>query len=398
MGGSTKQTSTTNSTTRTSPYDPTLPQIEGLLGQIQPFVGNSVSASPQEQSALYHLGYNADQGNPYAGKIGSLATDLLNGGTDRTGIVNNAYSGLQNSLTPYANMDTNPYSNPAFKNLTDTLSTDITNSIKSQYAGAGYSPTRSGDYAYSLGRGISAGVAPTFLQAYNDLTGQKLGAINSLYQGGNTTAGLLSGLDQTALANRQAGVGASTAALQANDSPYERMLQIEAQRRGLPIQNIGQAESLLLPIAQLGGTSTTNATTTQEKSVPMGQQIMGGITGGLGLLGGMGAFGPTGWLYGAGGAGLLGGLGGAGAAGAGGSLASMLPMLAISDRRLKSEVKRVGTTKHHLPVYEYTLFGKRERGVMADEAARVMPSAVVTGPHGYKMVDYGALGIDKGAL
>ncbi|HEV2160245.1 tail fiber domain-containing protein [Bradyrhizobium sp.] len=63
-----------------------------------------------------------------------------------------------------------------------------------------------------------------------------------------------------------------------------------------------------------------------------------------------------------------------------------------SDRRLKSDVKHIGDGPHGLPVYEYTIFGKRERGVMADEVARVMPAAVIE-RDGLKMVDYAMLGL-----
>jgi hypothetical protein len=63
-----------------------------------------------------------------------------------------------------------------------------------------------------------------------------------------------------------------------------------------------------------------------------------------------------------------------------------------SDRRLKSDVVRVGTTERGLPLYEYTIFGRRERGVMADEVERVMPEAVIE-RDGLKMVNYNMLGL-----
>jgi hypothetical protein len=64
----------------------------------------------------------------------------------------------------------------------------------------------------------------------------------------------------------------------------------------------------------------------------------------------------------------------------------------FSDRRLKTDVEKIGTTVHGLPLYEYTIFGRRERGVMADEAEMVMPEAVTTHSSGYKMVNYQMLG------
>lgn len=67
-------------------------------------------------------------------------------------------------------------------------------------------------------------------------------------------------------------------------------------------------------------------------------------------------------------------------------------LLAASDRRLKSDVVRVGTTEGGVPIYDYTIFGERHRGVMADELEELMPEAVITHPSGFKMVDYSRLG------
>ena len=75
------------------------------------------------------------------------------------------------------------------------------------------------------------------------------------------------------------------------------------------------------------------------------------------------------------------------------NLAGSLGSAAImaSDRRLKSNIVRVGTHPLGIGVYEYDIFGKRQRGVMADEVERVLPEAVVTHPAGFQMVNYGML-------
>ena len=59
-----------------------------------------------------------------------------------------------------------------------------------------------------------------------------------------------------------------------------------------------------------------------------------------------------------------------------------------SDRRLKSDIKRIGTLDNGLPLYSYTIGGKFEIGVMADEVEKAIPSAVHTDLNGLKMVDY----------
>lgn len=89
---------------------------------------------------------------------------------------------------------------------------------------------------------------------------------------------------------------------------------------------------------------------------------------------------------------VTGGLG-AYALGTGGlsGLASIAPMLEFSDRRLKSNISLIGV-RGGLPLYEYDIMGKRERGFMADEVALVAPDAVHEHPSGYLMVDYSKVG------
>jgi len=64
---------------------------------------------------------------------------------------------------------------------------------------------------------------------------------------------------------------------------------------------------------------------------------------------------------------------------------------AFSDRRLKSNIEQVGTHPLGIGIYEYDIFGNRERGVMADEVLNVMPNAVSVHPSGFMQVDYGML-------
>jgi len=97
--------------------------------------------------------------------------------------------------------------------------------------------------------------------------------------------------------------------------------------------------------------------------------------------------------------GLLGSVAGIAGAAAGGPLGLMgglfgkgAPAPTPSDRRLKSNVVRVGTHPLGIGIYEYDIFGERQRGVMADEVEAVKPEAVTTHPiEGYKMVYYGML-------
>jgi hypothetical protein len=79
---------------------------------------------------------------------------------------------------------------------------------------------------------------------------------------------------------------------------------------------------------------------------------------------------------------------GAGGALGGGALSK------YSDRRLKKNIKRIGT--HVLGIGLYTwdyLWGQPFSGVMADEVEQVMPEAVAMHPSGFKMVNYSMLGL-----
>jgi hypothetical protein len=63
-------------------------------------------------------------------------------------------------------------------------------------------------------------------------------------------------------------------------------------------------------------------------------------------------------------------------------------MMAFSDRRLKSNIVRVGTHPLGIGIFDYDIFGRRERGVMAQDLVRVAPQHVHIHPSGYFVVDY----------
>jgi hypothetical protein len=65
-----------------------------------------------------------------------------------------------------------------------------------------------------------------------------------------------------------------------------------------------------------------------------------------------------------------------------------------SDRRLKSNIVRIGTHSLGIGLYEYDIAGQRTKGVMADEVLEVMPAAVCTGADGYYRVNYSMIGFE----
>ena len=73
-----------------------------------------------------------------------------------------------------------------------------------------------------------------------------------------------------------------------------------------------------------------------------------------------------------------------------GTAISVVAMVAMSDRRLKENIKHIGYTADGLPLYSYNFKGSDEIeiGVMADEVEQVKPEAVYQVGN-YKAVDYG---------
>jgi hypothetical protein len=66
-----------------------------------------------------------------------------------------------------------------------------------------------------------------------------------------------------------------------------------------------------------------------------------------------------------------------------------------SDVRLKTEIRRIGTAAHGLPLYAFRYIGEPGlyEGVMAQDVLGVMPEAVSVAEDGYYRVDYELLGI-----
>lgn len=75
--------------------------------------------------------------------------------------------------------------------------------------------------------------------------------------------------------------------------------------------------------------------------------------------------------------------------GAGAQLGSAAFM--FSDRRLKSNIKRVGTHAIGVGIYTFTMMGMPQRGVIAQEVQQVRPDLVKRHANGFLMVDYGGL-------
>lgn len=316
--GTSNSSSTTaqQSQSKQDPWKPAVPGLKGIAGSATGMVDQAGSLSGLQSGALDSMQANANAGNPYAGQVGMLADNMLNGGTDRTGLAQSGYDQYKAQMDPFARGDyVDPSKNPqlqAYLDIIGNKSRDLTNGM---FAGAGRS--LSGANVIEMNRGVTEAMAPTLLNAYQGERANQMSAINGLYGGANQTAGILSGLDQAKLGTQQAGIGVADAALGARDSGSQRTLEIEAQRRGIPVSQLSQLAGILGPIGSMGGVTNNSGTSSTNSSYTMSPlqqaqgyasiagQIIGPGTGagssGGGLLGQVGSIGarmPSTWFGG----------------------------------------------------------------------------------------------------
>ena len=256
MPGAGTSTQQQQQQSQTAPWEAAQPMLKQILGQIQGYVPQA-GINPLQQGAIDQLTTNAQAGNPYAPAIGGAASTLLNGGgaTNQAGNVNQYYQQYYNATNPLAsNTNYNPYDTPGFKDALSTTIADITNSTNGQFAAAGRD--FSGANSQALGRGILQGVAPTIAAQYNQNIQNQQGAAGNLYNAGNTTAGLQTGMTQQDLANRVQGVQTASDALGAQNYGPNALLSAQQYLQSIPAQNLGMWANIGAPIAGLGSQSS----------------------------------------------------------------------------------------------------------------------------------------------
>jgi hypothetical protein len=214
MGGT--STSTQQQTSQTSPYAGAAPALTGILGGINSLLPGAGGLTGAQTGALNSIEVNANAGNPYAAPTANVARGLLNGGgaQNNDAAISGNLASYQGLLTPFAN-GSMVGQNKALQSQLNTIGSDVTNQVNSQFAAAG----RDGSPAnlMALGRGIAQGEAPVIANQYNTDQANQLAAANSLYGAGNTSYGLLNQNQAAANANAQAGVGVGTQALDAQN-------------------------------------------------------------------------------------------------------------------------------------------------------------------------------------
>lgn len=274
-------TTTQQSNSQSSPWQPAVPQLQGLLGQIG---GLNTGVTPNQTQATNSLWNGANGLQSYAPQAGNTANNLFGGGgaNNQVGTVQGAYGNLQSSLSPLTNpANLNPFSTPGFADAYRTMGSDITNNVNDRFAAAGrdLSPANS----TALARGLAQGQGGLIQSQYNQNAQNLQGASNSLFGAGLNTGNALTGYNQMGNQNQLAGAGLAGQIPGLAMAPGQAQMSAANLQQMLPGMNLQQIQSLLTPIAALGGQS--NGTQTSQTQTPLWQQLAGLGIAGAGLFG-----------------------------------------------------------------------------------------------------------------
>lgn len=274
--GNSKKSTTTTSTT-SNPWGPTIAPLQDFINKLGPASTGIGQVTPGQLDAFGQLQTNAGQAGQFAPAIGAVASDTFNAGSN-SGQVGDAYKTLQSQLGGYANGDNLDIgNNPYIQGLLNTARNDATNTINSQWGGAGRD--FSAGHAMAMSRGIDSAEAPILLNQYNTERGAQSDAAKTLYTGGVGAAQTGQSMDESALSTRAGGVQLAQAFQDAKNAGPNAILNLQEQLKGLPLSEMGWLAQYLFPAAQLGGTSTGTSST---KSTGSGGGISIGDIGKLG--------------------------------------------------------------------------------------------------------------------
>lgn len=290
MGQSSQQSNTSQQST-TAPGAMTAPVVQGIAGQLNPLIANSGITAP-EQSAIDKLTANGQAGNPYAPAIGANATNLLAGGgaTSQNGALTDTLNSLKTTLSPYTDPNYSTVNTPEVQRALQAANTGVTNQVNGMFAAGGR--TGSGMNMQTLAQGIEAADAPIILNQANTDTANRMAAANTLYGAGNTTSAAITGNDQTALGNQQAGSTAATNALNAENWGPTATIAAQELGKSIPASDLGMLAQIGIPLAGLN-TTTNGTSSTNSTASPSLLQTVTGLGGMLGSAGGTTTAGAT---------------------------------------------------------------------------------------------------------
>jgi hypothetical protein len=287
---------TTNTSQQTAPWAAAMPTVNSLFGQVNSQLGNTGLTGAQS-GAISQLTQMGQAGNPYASGTQSALDTMLHGGnaTAYAPMVQNAYNTYQGQTNPLAsNTNYDPMQTPGIGDQLQALKDQITTGVNGQFAAAGRD--MSGYNQKALGSGLAAGLAPVLTAQYNQNVQNQQQAAANQYGAGNTTAGVLAGMNQQGVSNQNAGINNVSTAL--NNSTWGPQTTLTAQQllHSIPTSNLAQLANIGIPLASLGSNSTGTSTTQNSPSIIQditglagalgsGKSAAGGGSGILGLLG-----------------------------------------------------------------------------------------------------------------
>jgi hypothetical protein len=322
--------------------------LKGFIGNIGSLAGN-VNPTGAVANAFNSIQANAGNVPDYTNQALGYASNLIGGGNNYAPMVQDAYGKQADALNPIMSASLDPTQTPGIGQQLATTQQDITNSVNGQFAAAGRD--LSGANSMALGKGLAQGMAPILTNQYNANVGNRMAASGQLGQAAQGAAGTLSGLQQTGLGNQAQGFNWLTNGLP-NATNAGALNTINAGQ--MPFQystgNLSALLGLTTPIAALGGQSTGTSNTQGTQTMSPFQAAMMGLNtaGNLGFK--------------------------------------------FSDRRLKKDIKQIGTLFDGTPVYrfKYLTSDTTNIGLMADDIEKFAPDAVSASDNGFKMVDYHA--------
>ena len=341
MGGSSKQTTTSQS----SPWAPAQPLLQGILGQLQGSMGNT-GLTGDQTAAFGAIKGNSGALDQQATNYQGLLSDMYKGGGfgSTMGLLGDNRQTVANALAPYTSSTyADPSQNPTIMAAINKAGNNAQNSVNSMFAASGRS--LSGAHAGALGQGITDAQNSAYLGAQNQLANQQLQGLGLL---SNTNMGTSSAMEGIQGLRNQAGTTAAGLTQGLNgilNAGALNTINADQAAFSTPLQNLGMITNLGVPIAGLGSQGTS--TTTQSGSTA--SNVLGGLFGGLGLLSQpISASSALGGLF------------------------------ALSDRRMKTDIREVGATFDGLPIYSfrYRSGGPVQIGLMAQDVEKVRPEAV----------------------
>jgi hypothetical protein len=339
-GSSQTQNASTTQQSTTQPWSEAQPLLKNLIGD---YSAMNPAVTPEQQAALQNLGGAAasipqwDADTLYSPFESALGFNTTNEQNELQGIPGGLASHLSDTVDQN---NLNPMNTPGFSDALGTMNNDITNQVKSIYAGSGRDPTGAGSFAQSLGRGLSQGEGQLIENQFNQNRGAQNSAAEAIAGSQGTAATQTAALREADLNAQLQGLGYMPQALQDLVMPAQTMMQFANAGYGQPFQNLQDLLSPSLALGSMGsessGTGTSTGTVTQSSSA-LGN-ILGGITGGLGLLG------------------------------------KFLP----SDERVKDDIEEVGELHDGQKVYAYRYKGSptTHLGLLAQEVLDHDPDAV----------------------